>query len=156
MTVSLIWHLRGWEAYWVSLEILGQRLLLLSGLGWRRCYSSKWKKVMTFRVCCLRSLKRTASWSAMSNEPLISFERRVRVRNNKTNPKALSELLSPSGSEPQDVREMAAFLPVCKGKSGERVGLYSAAPRTATSWYPTSAMVYLGYRGRFGRTRLKK
>ena len=37
------------------------------------------------------------------------------------------ELLSPSGSEPQDVREMA-----------------------------TSAMASLGYRGRFGRARLKK
>ena len=43
-------------------------------------------------------------------------------------------LLSPSGSEPQDVREMAAFLlPACRGRCGARVVRYPVALRILTN-----------------------
>ena len=65
-----------------------------------------------------------------SPEPVDEF---LRDANMKTSNPIFSELLSPSGSEPDDVRDMATFLPICKGKSGARVGRYPAAPRTPTN-----------------------
>ena len=43
------------------------------------------------------------------------------------------ELLSPSGSEPSDVREMAVFFRACRGRSIARVGRYLAALRAPTN-----------------------
>ena len=63
-------------------------------------------------------------------EPVDQFLRDVNVR--VSNP-IFRELLSLSGSEPQDVREMAAFLRACKGRSDKRVDLCPAAPRTPTN-----------------------
>ena len=68
-----------------------------------------------------------------SPEPVDEFLRDVNVK--ASNP-IFRELLSPSGSEPSepsDVREMANFLPICKDRSGAKVGRYPVAPRTATS-----------------------
>ena len=59
-----------------------------------------------------------------SPEPVDEFLRDVNVR---ASIPVFRELLSPSGSEPQDVREMATFLPICKDRSAARVGLYLAA-----------------------------
>ena len=63
-------------------------------------------------------------------EPVDEFLRDVNVRPSIP---IFGELLSPSGSEPQDVKEMASFSPTCKGRSGERVGLCHVALRTLTS-----------------------
>ena len=65
-----------------------------------------------------------------SPEPVDEF---LRDANMKTSNPIFSELLSPSGSEPADVREMAAFLPICKDWSGERVVRCPVAPLTPTS-----------------------
>ena len=43
------------------------------------------------------------------------------------------ELLSSSGSEPSDVREMPTFLPACKGKSHGGMSRYPAAQLTPTN-----------------------
>jgi len=65
-----------------------------------------------------------------SPEPVDEFLRNVNV---KALIPIFRELLSLSGSEPHDVREMAAFLPTCKGRSGARVGRYPAALRILTN-----------------------
>ena len=66
-----------------------------------------------------------------SPEPVDEF---LRDANMKASNPLFSELLSPSGSEPQDVREMAVFfLPICKDRSGERVVRYPVALRILTS-----------------------
>ena len=65
-----------------------------------------------------------------SPEPVDEFMRDMNVR---ASIPIFRELLSPSGSEPDDVRDMAVFLRVCKDKSGAKVGLYPVAPRTPTN-----------------------
>ena len=65
-----------------------------------------------------------------SPEPVDEFLRNVNV---KALIPIFRELLSLSGSEPHDVREMDAFLPTCKGRSGARVGRYPAALRILTN-----------------------
>lgn len=65
-----------------------------------------------------------------SPELVDEFLRDMNVR--ALNP-IFRELLSPSGSKPQDVKEMATFLPICKDRSGARVGRYPAALRIPTS-----------------------
>ena len=65
-----------------------------------------------------------------SPEPVDEFMRDMDV---KASIPIFRELLSPSGSEPQDVRDMAAFLPACKGMSVARVGLCHVAPRRLTN-----------------------
>ena len=65
-----------------------------------------------------------------SHEPVDEFFCDVNV---EASIPVFIELLSPSGSEPSNVKEMATFLPICKDRSGERVGRYPAAPRTPTN-----------------------
>ena len=65
-----------------------------------------------------------------SPEPVDEFLRDMNV---KASIPIFRELLIPSGSEPQDVREMATFLPKCKGRSGASVGLCHVALRTSTN-----------------------
>ena len=88
-----------------------------------------------------------------SPEPVDEFLRDVNV---KASIPIFRELLSPSGSEPQDVRDMATFLPICKDRSGVRVVRYPVVLQTLTSWYVTSAPASLGYPERFGEASLKK
>ena len=67
-----------------------------------------------------------------SPEPVDEFLRDVNV---KASNLVFSELLSLSGSEvsPKMCERWHLFLPACKGRSGERVVLYPAAPWTPTS-----------------------
>ena len=63
-------------------------------------------------------------------EPVDEFLRDANVK--ASNP-IFSELLSPSGSEPQDVREMASFFASMQRQERRKGGVVSRPPRTATN-----------------------
>ena len=65
-----------------------------------------------------------------SPEPVDEF---LRDANMKASNPIFSELLSPSGSEPQDVREMAAFFASMQRQERRKGGRYPAALRITTN-----------------------
>jgi hypothetical protein len=88
-----------------------------------------------------------------SPEPVNEFRRDMNVKASK----AISrELLSPSGSEPQDVREMAAFFASMQRQERSKGGPVSRRSAYSHKLIRYQRMVSLGYRGLFGRARLKK
>ena len=65
-----------------------------------------------------------------SPEPVDEFLRDVNV---KASIPIFRELLSPSGSEPKMCETWLLFLPICKDRSGARVGRYPVALRILTN-----------------------
>jgi hypothetical protein len=88
-----------------------------------------------------------------SPEPVDEFLRDANVK--VSNP-IFSELLSPSASEPEDVRDMAAFFASMQRQERRKGGPVSRRFSDTHKLIRYQRNALLGYQGRFGRARLKK